>query len=81
MVNGVITYDNSAVVLATKESPSPIPTNPHHYYAFVRRKVKLTDIGLYILESIKGERYERRLSEEIRHGTSHADPRHPNTIT
>jgi hypothetical protein len=82
LVNGVITYDNSASMsTTTEESLSAIPANPHHYYAFVRRKVKLTAIGLYILETIKKERFEGRLSEEFRHGTSNAGPRHPNTIT
>lgn len=82
LVNGVITYDNStAMSTTTEEGLLAIPANPHHYFAFVRRKVKLTAIGLYILETIKKERYEGGLSEEFRHGTSNADPRHPNTIT
>ena len=81
LVNGIITYDNSAVMSTTEESLLAIPTNPHHYYAFVRRKVKLTAIGLYILESVKKERYEGRMSHEFRQESSHTDPRHPSTIT
>ena len=81
LVNGIITYDNSAVISTTEESLLAIPTNPHHYYAFVRRKVKLTAIGLYILESVKKERYESRMSHEFRQESSHTDPRHPSTIT
>lgn len=80
LVNGVITYDNSAAISNTEESLLAIPTNPHHYYAFVRRKVKLTAIGLYILESIKKERSERMMSDEFRQESSHTDPRHPSTI-
>ena len=81
LVNGIITYDNSAVMSTTEEGLLAIPTNPHHYYAFVRRKVKLTAIGLYILESVKKERYESRMSHEFRQESSHTDPRHPSTIT
>lgn len=81
LVNGVITYDNSASISTTEESLFAIPTNPHHYYAFVRRKVKLTAIGLYILESLKKERYEPRMSHEFRQESSQTDPRHPSTIT
>jgi hypothetical protein len=81
LVNGVITYDNSAAISTTEESLLAVPTNPHHYYAFVRRKVKLTAIGLYILESQKKERYERRTLQEFQQELPHTDPRHPSTIT
>lgn len=81
MVNGVITYDNLAAVSTTEESLLSIPTNSPHYYAFVRRKVKSTDIGLYILESLKEEQYERRSSDEFRHGLPYSDSRHPRSIT
>jgi hypothetical protein len=80
LVNGVITYDNSAAISTTEESLLAVPTNPHHYYAFVRRKVKLTAIGLYILESLKKERYEPRTLYEFRQELSHTDPRPPSTI-
>jgi hypothetical protein len=80
MVNGAITYDNSAIVSTTEESLLSIPTNPRHYYAFVRRKVKLTDLGLYILESLKGERSERRSSGEFQDELSNTNPRHPSSI-
>ena len=81
LVNGVITYDNPAAMSITEESLLAIPTNPHHYYAFVRRKVKLTAIGLYILESLKTERYKHSISHEFLQDSSHTDPRHPSTIT
>ncbi|HEY7695638.1 MAG TPA: hypothetical protein VH797_06050 [Nitrososphaeraceae archaeon] len=81
LVNGVITYDNSTPMSATEDNLLSIPANPHHYYAFVRRKVKLTAIGLYILDCIKKERYERRMSQEFRQESSNTNPRHPGTIT
>jgi len=80
MVNGVITYDNSALASTTEERLFSIPTNPPHYYAFVRRTVKLTDLGIYILESLKGERSERRSSGEFQDELSNTNPRHPSSI-
>jgi hypothetical protein len=81
MANGVITYDMSAMTQAAEESQLGVPPNPHLYNAFVRRKVKLTEIGLYILESLKGDRFERRSSDDFQHQPSYTDPRHPTTIS
>ena len=80
MANGVITYDMSAMT-PTEESQLGVTPNPHLYNAFVRRKVKLTEIGMYILESIKGDRFERRSSDEFGHQSSYTNPRHPSTIS
>lgn len=81
MANGVITYDMSAMAPTTEDSLLGVPPNPHLYNAFVRRKVKLTEIGLYILDSIKGDRFERRSSDGFRHQSSYTNPRHPSTIS
>lgn len=79
MANGIITYDN----LATIESEvilSGVPPNPNQYFAFLKRKVKLTQLGLYILESIKGDRFERRPSVDIQYESPDTDPRRPSIV-
>ena len=81
MANGVITYDMSAMMQTTEESQLGVTPNAHLYNAFVRRKVKLTEVGLYVLEFIKADRFEHRSSDEFRHQSSYTNPRHPSTIS
>lgn len=58
MANGVVTYDNAAFVRSEHDISEIVP-NAYLYFAFVRRKVKLTRLGLHILESIKGNQFIR----------------------
>ena len=54
MANGVITYENPAKPLGTEEvSALGIPLTGDYYYSFLNSKVKLTELGIHILDSIK----------------------------
>lgn len=79
MANGIIVYDNLAMI-ENVESVSGVPPDPNQYLAFIRRKVKLTQLGLYILELLKGEPIDRRSSVDIQHEYPDTDPRQPPTI-
>ena len=80
MANGVIAYDRAAKRVSTEETALGIPLSGDYYYNFLNSKVKLTELGLYILDSIKNNQTEPKSSvpnEQISHD---ADPRHPSTI-
>lgn len=54
MANGVIIYDKSKRHLSTEETSAlGIPLTGDYYYSFLNTKVKLTGLGLSILESVK----------------------------
>lgn len=54
MANGVIIYDKPKRTLGIEETSAlGIPLTGDYYYSFLNSKVKLTDIGLSILESVK----------------------------
>jgi hypothetical protein len=58
--NGVIAVDKSAASSTAYEDTQPIQdlnilvSGDFYFHNFLSSKVKLTDVGLYILESIKG---------------------------
>jgi hypothetical protein len=58
--NGVIAIDKSAASSSAYEDKQPIEdlnilvTGDFYFHNFLNSKVKLSDVGLYILESIKG---------------------------
>ncbi|MGC2427313.1 MAG: hypothetical protein WA421_09770 [Nitrososphaeraceae archaeon] len=60
LLNGVIAVDKSAVSSTSHEDTQPIQdlnilvSGDFYFHNFLSSKVKLTDVGLYILESIKG---------------------------
>ena len=60
LFNGVISVDKSAVSSSAYEHTQPIEdlnilvSGDYYFHNFLRSKVKLTEVGLYILESIKG---------------------------
>jgi hypothetical protein len=65
LLNGVIAVDKSAAASSsttTYEDTQPIQdlnmlvSGDFYFHNFLSSKVKLTDVGLYILESIKGEK-------------------------
>ena len=81
MANGVIAYDKAAKRMSTEETALGIPLSGDYYYDFLNSKAKLTELGLYILDSIKNNQTELKSSgpnDKISHD---ADPHHPSTIS
>jgi hypothetical protein len=77
MANGVIYYDKPTKPLGSEESSAlGIPLTGDYYNNFLNSKVKLTDIGLYILESIKGNQFGQNSSMVPEYPSSDPDPRH-----
>jgi hypothetical protein len=82
MANGVISYDKPKKRVGSEETSAlGIPLSGDYYYNFLNSKVKLTDLGLYILDSIKGNQLEHKSSFPQEHQSSDAGPRHPSMIT
>jgi hypothetical protein len=82
MANGVIGYDKPRKRLGTEETSAlGIPLTSDYYFNFLNSKVKLTELGLYILDSIKGNQLEHKSSFPQEHQSSDAGPRHPSTIS
>jgi hypothetical protein len=55
MVNGIIHYEKPMKPSRTEEITAlGIPITGDYYYSFLNSKVKLTDLGLHILDSLKG---------------------------
>ena len=54
--NRVISFDKPTKQLnSEKFNALEMPITSDYYYNFLKSKVKLTEVGLYILESIKGD--------------------------
>jgi hypothetical protein len=80
MANGVVCYDKPTKSLVSEETSAlGIPLTGDYYYNFLNSKVKLTDLGLYILDSIKGELLQQK-SFSNQDQTSDTNPRHQSTI-
>ena len=58
MANGVIAYDITTKRMSSEETALGIPLSGDYYYNFLNSKVKLTELGLYILDTIKSDHYE-----------------------
>lgn len=55
MANGVIAYDKQKKPSDTEETTAQgIPLTGDYYYSFLNSKVKLTELGIHILDPIKG---------------------------
>ncbi len=81
MANGVIYYDKPTKPLGSEESSAlRIPLTGDYYNNFLNSKVKLTDIGLYILESIKGSELGQKSSMVPEYPSSDPDPRQVSDI-
>jgi hypothetical protein len=77
MANRVICYDKPMPVLGAEDySALGIAQTPDYYYTFLKSKVKLTEIGLYILGSIKGDQFRDKSFKTPEHQSYDADPRH-----
>jgi hypothetical protein len=65
LANEVIMFDKSALVHTDISSNFPlteqdiIASGDYYFYNFLNSKVKLTDLGLYILDTLKGERFDK----------------------
>ena len=82
MANGVIAYDKRTKRLCIKETSAlGIPLSGDYYYNFLNSKVKLTELGLYILDSIKRNQLEHKSSFPQEHQSSDAGPRHHSSIS
>jgi hypothetical protein len=81
MANGVIAYDKAAKRVGSEATALGIPLSGDYYYNFLNSKVKLTDVGLYILDTIKSNQSEHKSSLPNEHVSSDVDPRHPSTIS
>lgn len=80
MANGIVGYDTLAMITSNEHALSEIIPNASQYFAFVRRKVKLTSLGLHILESTKGNQFTRT-GHDYPTQFPETDPRHPSTIS
>lgn len=79
LTNGVLAYDNPARIASSEHDILEIVPNANLYFAFVRRKVKLTRLGLYVLESIKGNQFTRAGGDYPSYSPD-TDPRHASTV-
>ncbi|HET6716070.1 MAG TPA: hypothetical protein VFG90_02995 [Nitrososphaeraceae archaeon] len=81
MANGVIAYDKATRPVRSEDTALGFPIAGDYYYNFLNSKVKLTEIGLYILDTIKSNQSEHNSSVPHEQTPSEADPRHPSTIS
>ena len=81
MANGVIAYEKATRPVRSEDTALGFPIAGDYYYNFLNSKVKLTEIGLYILDTIKSNQSERDSSVPHEQTPSEADPRHPSTIS
>jgi hypothetical protein len=80
MANGVIAYDVTTKRMSSEETALGIPLSGDYYYNFLNSKVKLTELGLYILDTIKYDHYESN-SPFPNHQMSSDDPRRSSPIS
>jgi hypothetical protein len=78
MANGVIRYDKISRPMNNEEYEAlGLHLTGDYYYHHLNSKVKLTEIGLYILESIKNNQSGNKFSVE---SSADLDPRHVSDI-
>src|SRR5688572_2646520 len=61
---GVIEFDKSTVAAKPEESPANVFALGDYYFSFLNNKVRLTEIGLHILYTIKSEQQEDKASRQ-----------------
>lgn len=81
MANGIIAYDKETKRISNEETALGIPLTGDYYYNFLNSKVKLTEIGLYILDTIKSNQAEQKTSVPDEQKPSDTNRRHPSTIS
>lgn len=80
MANGIIAYDKATKRISNEETALGIPLTGDYYYNFLNSKVKLTELGLYILDTIKSNQTEKS-SVPNEQKPSDTNLRHPSTIS
>ena len=80
MANGVISYDKPRNEFEGEIYALGIPLSGDYYYEFLNSKVKLTELGLFILDSIKSNQLPHQSSVPNQQYSSDSHPRHPSTI-
>lgn len=81
MANGIIIYEKISKPLNIEEySALGIPLTGDYYYNYLNSKVKLTEIGLYILECIKTTQLAEKSSSIPQDESFGSDPRHVSDI-
>ena len=82
MANGIIQYEKLIKVPGAEETTAlGIPLTGDYYYSFLNSKIKLTDLGLYVLDSLKGTLLEAKSPGMVADDFSDDSPRHASTIT
>ena len=82
MASGIIHYEKPMMPLGTEETTAlGLPLTGDYYYSFLNSKVKLTDLGLYILDSLKASQLEGKSPSMVADDFSDDNPRHASTIT
>jgi hypothetical protein len=81
MANGVIAYDKATKPASSESTALGIPLSGDYYYNFLNSKLKLTEVGIYILDTIKSNQTELRSSDPNEQIAADGDPRHPSTIS
>lgn len=77
MANGVIRYDDIFKPSSDEDYKAlGIPMTADYYYNYLNSKVKLTEIGLYILESIKANQLGGKSLSTSKEEAFGPDPRH-----
>jgi hypothetical protein len=81
MANGVIRYDKIFRPINDEEYKAlGIPMTGDYYYNHLNSKVKLTEIGLYILETIKANQLGNKSSSAPQDESIDLDPRHVSDV-
>lgn len=81
MANGIIAYDKETKRISNEETALGIPLTGDYYYNFLNSKVKLTEIGLYILDTVKSNQAEQKTSVPDEQKPFDTNPRHHSTIS
>ena len=81
MAKGIIRYDKIFKPINNEDYKAlGIPLTGDYYYNHLNSKVKLTEIGLYILESIKSNQLGDKFSSASRDKSFDLNPRHVSDI-
>jgi hypothetical protein len=81
MANGVIGYERLIEPPGVEQTSAlGIPLTGDYYYSFLNSKVKLTELGMYILESIKSDQRPNKSPMTPDDQPYDIDPRHAFTV-
>ncbi len=81
MANGIIAYDKETKRISNEETALGIPLTSDYYYNFLSSKVKLTELGLYILDTIKSNQTEQNTCVTDEQKPSDTNLRDPSSIS